>query len=316
MLNNKIIAIFGGSGFVGRQIIRELAAQGYTVRVATRSPASCYDLRTAGTPGQVVPQFYDPGRPDTIGAVVSGAYGVVNCVGILYERGRTKFHATHAELPRQLATACKRHHVERFVHISALGIDSNKSQYARTKLMGEQAVHDLFPSATTLRPSIIFGPEDGFFNMFARLSQTMPVLPLIGGGRTRFQPVYVGDVADAVVRAMTTTDMMGKTYELGGPEILTFRQIYDCLFAQLGYRRKLISIPWGLAGLQARVMQLFPKPLLTVDQVKSLRSDNVVRSGALSFKDIGITPKSLDLILPTYLDCYRQGGKFADKKRA
>jgi uncharacterized protein YbjT (DUF2867 family) len=316
MLNNKIIAVFGGSGFVGRQIIRELANAGYTVRVATRNPAACYELRSLGTPGQVVAQLYDPARPDTIGAVVAGAYGVVNCIGILFEQGRAKFHAVHTELPRQLATVCKRQHVERFVHISALGLDSNRSQYAHTKAMGEQVVRDLFPPVTILRPSVIFGPGDSFFNMFARLAQIMPFLPLIGGGRTRFQPVYVGDVADAVIRALSGAEMMGKTFELGGPEVLTFREIYDRLFREIGFRRKLLPLTWGVASLQARILQMFPNPLLTVDQVKNLRTDNVVKSTALSFKDIGIVPKSLDMILPTYLDCYRQGGKFAEKKRA
>jgi uncharacterized protein YbjT (DUF2867 family) len=316
MLNNQIITIFGGSGFLGRQIIRELAAQGYTIRVASRTPQSCYDVRTTGAPGQVVPQFYDPSRPDTIGAVINGSYAVINCIGILFEKGRTKFHAAHAELPRQLATSCKRHHVERFVHISALGVDSNKSNYARTKLMGEQAVRDIFQGATILRPSVIFGTEDNFFNMFARMCQFMPALPLIGGGKTKFQPVFVGDVADAAVRAIRTPDMIGKIYELGGPDVLTFREIYEKLFENIGYRRTLLSLPWSVARFQAGIMQLFPKPLLTVDQVRSLKFDNVMRPGAGGFKDIGVTPKSLDLILPTYLDCYRTGGKFAEKKRA
>ena len=189
MQNNQIITVFGGSGFLGRAIIRDLAAAGYTVRIATRNPQSCYEMRTFGTPGQVVAQYYDPARPDTIGAAISGSYGVVNCVGILYERKRSTFHNAHIELPRAIATGCKRYNVARFVHISALGAQTGKSKYARTKMQGEKIVRDIYPNVCILRPSILFGAGDNFFNMFARLATILPVLPLIGGGKTKFQPV-------------------------------------------------------------------------------------------------------------------------------
>lgn len=321
MLKNQIVTVFGGSGFVGRQIVRELARQGYIIRVATRSPQSCYALRPEGVVGQIVPVAYDPGRPDTIGAAITGSFAVVNCVGILNERGKSKFHAAHVELVRQLSTACKRYGVERFVHISALGVDRAKSNYARSKVAGERTAHDIFPNTIILRPSVIFGPEDNFFNMFARLAQFLPFLPLIGGGKTKFQPVYVGDVADAVLAAITrpiggAQDPRGKTYELAGPDTLTFRELYAKLFAVTGRKRALVTLPWAIAKLQATFMQMLPNPMLTVDQVRSLQTDNVIVGNPLTLADLGVTPRTMDVILPTYLDCYRAGGKFAEMKRA
>ena len=322
MLNNQIVTIFGGSGFVGRHIVRRLATEGYTLRIASRTPASCYELRTAGAVGQIVPQFYDPGRPDTIAAAIIGSVAVINCVGMLYEHGRSKFHAAHAELPRQIATTCKRLGVRQLVHISSLGVDVARSNYARTKLLGEKAVRDNFPGVTILRPSVMFGADDRFFNRFARLAQIMPALPLVGGGRTRLQPVYVDDVAEAVLNVLRrpptgdADDPRGKIYELGGPEVLDFRAIYDRMFAATGQRCMLAPLPWGLAKFKAMFLQLLPDPLLTVDQVRSLQTDNVVQPGALGLDDLGVTPTPLDAVLPSYLARFRPGGTFAEKKRA
>jgi uncharacterized protein YbjT (DUF2867 family) len=321
MLNNRIVTVFGGSGFIGRRIIKMLAVDGYTIRVASRTPDSCYELRTMGAPGQVVPSFFDPARPETIGAAITGSCAVINCMGILFERGKATFHAAHAELPRQLATSAKRHNVDHFVHISALGVDQSKSRYAKSKLAGEQAVFDNFPSATILRPSVVFGPGDNFFNMFATLAKYLPFLPLIGGGKTRFQPVYVDDIAAAVAEVLRRApvggvqDPRGRIYELGGPEILTFCQIYERLFVFTGQRRTLITLPWGLARIQAGFMQMLPKPMLTIDQVKSLQTDNVVSPTAQTFKNLGISSTALDVILPTYLDRFRPGGRFAELKQ-
>lgn len=314
---NKIVTIFGGSGMVGRAVTQEFAKLGYQVRVATRRPQTCYTMRSYGTPGQVMPISYDPARPDTIASAIQGAEIVVNTVGMLYERRRATFHAAHVELPRQIATACKRSNVKRFVHISALGVDTARSKYAKTKLHGEQVVRDIFPGVVILRPSVMFGPDDGFFNLFARLAQILPVLPLIGGGKTKFQPVYVGDVARAVVVAATgPADVAGNTYELGGPDQVTFRDIYARLFDVMGTRRFLMPLPFPIAKIQGRVMQMFPNPMLTVDQVVSLETDNIVGTGVKTFKDLGIVPTSMDLILPTYLSHYRAGGIFGEKQRA
>lgn len=316
MFPAKIATVFGGSGFLGSVIVRHLADAGYIVRIATRTPAACYALRVHGTPGQIVPQFYDPARPDTIGAMINGSSVVVNCVGQLSERKRRKFHAAHTELPRQIAASCKRYHVARLVHISALGVDHSRAKYAHSKLAGEQAVLNAFPQATILRPSVIFGAGDGFFNLFARLAQFLPALPLIGGGRTKFQPVYVEDVAAAAMQAINTPAMAGQIYELGGPEVLTFRQIYDRLFETIGYRRALVPLPFWMARIQARVLQMLPTPPLTVDQVRLLQTDNVVAAGARTFADMGLAPTPMAAILPGYLAAYRIGGSFAEAARA
>lgn len=316
-MSHQIVTVFGGSGFLGRAIVARLARAGFTVRVATRCPQACYALKTLGTPGQIVPQLYHPGRPETSAAAINGAYAVVNTVGILYERRRSTFHAAHVELARQIATACKRYNVARFVHLSALGIDQAQSKYAKTKLQGEQVVQDIFPQVAILRPSILFGPDDHFFNRFARMASILPALPLIGGGNTRFQPVFAGDVADAVQALVIGGDaLQGQIYELGGPEVLTFRQIYERLFANTGVTRTLVTLPWWVARVQATFLQMLPHPVLTRDQVKSLETDNVVTPGSAGFRELDIVPKALDTILPTYLNAYRPGGKFAEMKRA
>jgi NADH dehydrogenase len=317
MRQQPLITLFGGSGFVGRSIVRALAARGYFVRIATRTPDACYELRTAGTPGQIVAQFYDPARPETIAQAVAGATAVVNCVGMLFERKRATFHAAHAELPRQIATACKRQGVARLVHISALGIEEDKSKYARTKCQGEQAIRDGFPGAIILRPSVIFGPDDNFFNLFATLARYLPFLPLIGGGHTQFQPVYVEDVAVAAVAVITGgPEHVGQTYELGGPDVVSFRQIYRLLFEVTNLSRPLVPLPWGLAKFKAWFWERLPGRLLTVDQVRSLETDHIVVAGAKGFAELGIAPRSMSIILPTYLDRFRPGGKFAELKRA
>jgi uncharacterized protein YbjT (DUF2867 family) len=309
--------IFGGSGMVGRAIIERLSALGYTVKIATRTPQACYALKTSGTPGQIVPQLYDPARPDTIAAAIHGSSVVINCVGVLFEQGRSTFHAAHHELARQIATACKRYAVDRLVHISALGIDQSKSKYATSKRQGEEAVRDVFPNAVILRPSIIFGPDDSFFNRFARMITMMPFLPLIGGGKTKFQPVYIGDVASAVVTIVNgPTTLFAKTYELGGPDIVTFRDIYSILFAMTGRTRLLVSLPWGIAKIQGWILERLPGKLLTRDQVISLQTDTIVQTGALGFKELGLVPTAMATILPIYLSRFRPGGLFGEHARA
>ena len=308
--------VFGGTGFVGRQIVRALAREGYTVKVATRFPEKAFFLKTAGNVGQVVPVACKAGDDAAIRAAVRGCDVVVNCVGILYQKGKSTFTRIHTELPRSIAKACAAEKVAHLVHLSALGCEESESKYGKSKLNGELAVHENFPKATILRPSVVFGPEDEFFNMFARLSTVLPALPLVGGGCTKFQPVYVADIADAVMKAIASSDSEGQIYELGGPDILTFRQIYERLFAQTGRKCFLVSLPWGVAKLQGHVMGLLPKPLLTADQVESLKTDNVVAADAKTLADLGVVPTGLDIILPTYLARFRPGGRFGDKKRA
>ena len=312
----KIATIFGGTGFIGRHIVQRLAKAGYTVKVATRTPAHAYFLKPCGTPGQIVPFACDYGDPQSIAAAVAGAEVVINCIGILFERKRRQFMRVHAEIPRAIAAACRAAGVKSFIHISALGVDKASSRYAASKCAGEQAVLEEFPDASVLRPSVVFGPEDEFFNKFAELSRYMPALPLIGGGETRFQPVYVGNVADAAMACIGNPAATGNTYELGGPETVTFREIYERLFNVTGRRRCLVSLPFGIAKIQATFLQMLPRPLLTRDQVETLKTDNVVMAAALQLGDLGITAKPMTGILEDYLEYSRSGGHFSDKKRA
>jgi NADH dehydrogenase len=307
---------FGGTGFIGRQIVRELARAGYTVKVATRVPEKAFFLKPCGNVGQIVPFACKTGDESSIRAAVKGCDVVVNCIGILYEKGKSTFTKIHTELPRSIAKACAAEHVGRLIHISALGCEESESKYGKSKLNGELAARENYAKTTILRPSVVFGVEDDFFNMFGRLSTVLPALPLVGGGHTKFQPVYVGDVADAVMKVVLNPQSEGKTYELGGPDVLSFRQIYERLFAETGRKRMLISLPWGIAKFQGCVMSLLPKPVLTVDQVESLKTDNIVTPGAATLADLGLSPTSMDIVLPTYLARFKPGGRFGDKKRA
>ncbi len=318
--NGKIATIFGGTGFIGTQIVREMAAKGWIVKVATRVPERAYFLKPCGTVGQVVPVACDYRDEASIDAAVKGSDYVVNCIGILYERKKSKFQRVQVDVPEMIAQACAKENVSRFVHISALGCDQCGSKRAKSKYEGEKAVRKAFPAATILRPSIVFGPEDDFFNMFAAMARYAPFLPLIGGGRTKFQPVYVGDVADAVMAGLTRIQdekgPQGATYELGGPEIVTFRQVYERIFSHTGRDKMLVALPWGIAKVKACFLSLLPKPLLTPDQVESLKTDNVVSAGALKLQDLGIRAEAMDAILPSYMEQYQAGGRFSDKKRA
>jgi uncharacterized protein YbjT (DUF2867 family) len=256
----KMACVFGGTGFIGRQVVRRLADQGYTVKIATRVPERAYFLKTGGNVGQIVPFLCRSGDEAAIRAAVQGCEIVVNCVGILFEKGKSNFTKIHTELPRAIAKACTAEKVSRLIHISALGCAESHSKYGKSKLNGELAVLENFPKATILRPSVVFGVEDNFFNMFGRMAAVLPALPLIGGGKTKFQPVYVGDVADAVAKAVTSPCTEGQIYELGGPDILSFRGIYERLFAETGRKRMLVSLPWGAAKFQGCMLGILPKP--------------------------------------------------------
>ena len=324
ILMDKVACVFGGTGFIGTQIVRELAQQGYRVKVATRVPERAFFLRPCGVVGQVVPCAFDYSA-ESISECIEGCEIVVNAVGILFEKGRSRFSKVHVDLARTIAENCAQHNVKYFVHLSALGIEQSRSRYAQSKREGEKAVHEAYPNATILRPSVVFGPGDSFFNMFASLAQIAPALPLIGGGKTRFQPVYVGDVADAVMTAIAPPaidiqDAKGQIILLGGPEILSLKDIYHRLFQEIKTKRMLLTLPFPVAKIKAAFLGLLPKPPLTIDQVESLKSDSVVDiergDGRLDLSDLGIEPTGMSTILPTYLARFQPGGRFADKKAA
>jgi NADH dehydrogenase len=311
---DTIVTVFGGSGFLGRHVVRALAKRGYRIRVAVRRPELAGHLQPLGRVGQIHAVQANLRYPASLAAAARDSRAVVNLVGILFERGRQKFEAvqTHgADAVAQTATALG----ARLVHVSALGVsDQSTSSYARSKAEGEQRVRAAAPGATIFRPSIVFGPEDDFFNRFASLARFAPALPLIGGGETRFQPVYVGDVAEAIARAVDGATRPGTTYELGGPEILSFRQLMEFVLATVQRKRLLVPLPFWAAKLQASFLQFMPKPLLTPDQVELLRSDNVVSDDAIrdqrTLAGLGIAPHTIEAIVPSYLWRFRKTGQF------
>lgn len=320
-LNGKLVTVFGGSGFIGRYIVRSLARRGYRVRVAVRRPDLAEHLQPLGVPGQIMPVQANLRYRGSVDRAVGGADAVVNCVGILYSAGAQTFDAVQSFGPRAIAEAARAAGIDRVVHISAIGADvSSASEYARSKAAGEQGLFETVPEAIVFRPSIVFGPEDDFFNRFAEMARISPVLPLIGGGQTKFQPVYVADVAEAVARAVDGDVEQGKVYELGGPDIKTFRQCMELMLAIVKRRRLLVSLPFRIASIQARILQLLPKPLLTVDQVKQLKVDNVVSQIAIeegrTLDGLGINAHTMAAILPTYLGRFRVHGQYDEHRLA
>jgi uncharacterized protein YbjT (DUF2867 family) len=298
----QVITIFGGSGFVGQYIVRDLARAGYRLRLVERDVVAAASLKTQGEVGQISVTHGDITKPESYVAALEGAYAVINLVGILFERGQQTFAALHAAAPEKLSQIAVKAGVKHFLHMSALGVDkATTSRYAATKLAGENVVRAAFPQATIFRPSVIFGAEDNFYNQFACMSRFSPFLPLIGGGKTKFQPVYVADVAQAFLTALQHPESAGRTYELGGAVELTFQQILASIKEMTNRSPYLLTIPTCIAKLGATFTQLLPTPLLTKDQVELLKYDNVVSASAYGFKDLGITPKHPDDIVPTYL---------------
>lgn len=315
--STSIVTVFGGSGFIGRHLIRRLAKTGAMIRVASRHPSRAQFLKPAGNVGQIVPIATDITNDHSVAMAVTGASTVVNLIGVLYESSRWRFDAVHAEAPRRIGMAARLAGVERLVHVSAIGADLNSpAAYARSKAAGEANLRSVFPEATILRPSVLFGPEDNFLNMFGGLALMSPVLPLLGGGQTRFQPVYVGDVADAIIAALAAPDAAGKTYELGGPRVYTFKELLVYLLEQIRRKRLLVPVPFGLARLKASVLELLPSPMLTRDQVELLKKDNVVADNALTLKDLGVAATALEVIAPSYLDRFRPGGRYSRTQTA
>ena len=311
--SSPIVTIIGGSGFVGRYIAQRMARRGWRVRVACRRPNKALFVKPYGVVGQVEPVQCNIRDEASMARVIRGAQTVINCVGVLWENGRNTFDATQAEGAARAARIAAAEGVQRFVHVSAIGADADSpSEYARTKAAGEAGVLQAFPDAVILRPSIVFGTEDGFFNQFAGLSRLTPILPLVGA-ETHFQPVWVEDVAEAAACAATGEAAPG-IYELGGPEVETFRGCIEKMLHIIRRRRLVVNLPFFIAHLQGWVMQktawLGIQPLITSDQVKLLRRDNVVSEGAKTFADLGITPTAMDAILETYLYAYRPYGQY------
>lgn len=308
MALRRVAAVFGGSGFIGRYVVKRLASEGYVVRVAVRDPERARFLMTAGRVAQIVPLFASLTQEATVERAVEGADVVVNLVGVLAERRAGDFQRLQADGAGRIARAASAAGAKRLVQVSAIGADpASPSLYARSKAEGEAQVQAGFPGATVLRPSVVFGAEDKFFNRFGALAQVLPVMPVIAGA-TRFQPVYVGDVADAAMASLDREDAPGRTYELGGPRVWTFRELLAWIVQETHRKRPLVEVPMGLARLQARIGEYLPGKPLTRDQLLLLSRDNVVSPGAAGLDALDIVPTPVELVVPAYLDRYRPGG--------
>ena len=317
-----LVTVFGGSGFVGSQIVRALARRGHRVRVAVRRPGLGYRLPMLGDVGQIEVVQANIREPLSVGRALEGAEGCVNAVAVLHQSGRQTFEALHVEGATTIAEAAAASGVERFVQISAIGADpASPSAYGRTKAAGEAAARAAIAGTTVIRPSVVFGPGDAFFNRFAEMAMVSPVLPLIGGGETKFQPVFVGDVAAAVAAALTDSEAAGKTYELGGPRVYSFRELMELLLEVIDRQRILAPVPFGLAGLLGLGGDFIAAtgliaPPITRDQVAMLRADNVVAPGAPGLAELGVAASAAEPIIPTYLYRYRKGGQYAEVLQA
>jgi len=320
----RLVTVFGGSGFIGRTVVRRLAARGWVVRVAVQDPIAAEFVRTMGDVGQVTPLRASITDPVQVKFAVAGADAVINLVGVLYESGKKTFDAIHVKGAANVAQAAKAAGVAKLVHMSALGADKNsEAAYARSKAAGEEAVLAAFPGATIFRPSVVFGPDDDFFNRFGKMAVVSPVLPvftsdgfkpvctedgcgidLFGSGGPTFQPVYVGDVAEAVVKVLDEPKLAGKVYELGGPRRYSMKEIMELVIAVTGRKRHLLPVPFGLGMIQATFLQMLPNPMLTKDQVRMMKVDNVVRGGKPGLSELGIAPVAAEVTLPLYMKRY------------
>ena len=315
--SDTIVTVYGGSGFLGRHVVRALAKRNYRIRVAVRRPDLAFHLQPLGRVGQIHAVQANLRDAPSVEAAARDASVLINLVGILFEGGRQRFDTIHSLGAEQVALAANAHGA-RVVHVSAIGADEHASaHYARSKAAAEKLVLAAQPAAVIMRPSIIFGPEDAFFNRFAALARMSPVLPLIGGGNTRFQPVFVGDVASAIADAVDGKLKAGTTYELGGPEVRTFKQLLEYVLATVERKRLLVPVPFFLAKLQAMALQFLPMPMLTPDQVEMLRIDNVVSEAAVAegrtLQGLGITPETIEAIVPAYLWSFRKTGQFRNR---
>jgi NADH dehydrogenase len=314
--NRALVTIYGGSGFIGRHVVRAIAKTGARMRVAVRRPELAGHLQPLGGVGQINPVQANVRFPDSLLAAAQGADAVINLVGILFPSGKQTFTSVQDEGARHVAEAARAAGAQALVQVSAIGADpGSPSVYARSKAAGEAAVRDVFPGAVILRPSVVFGPEDDFFNRFAALARIAPVLPLIGGGNTKFEPVFAGDVAKAVIAALTGTAEAGAPYELGGPEVLTLKEVMERVLTYTMRKRLLVPVPFWLARLKGAFLQLLPNPMLTVDQVKLLQTDTVVsedtKRAGRTLEGLGIAPVAVAAVVPAYLEQYRPRGQFS-----
>jgi len=309
--NQKIIAIFGAGGFIGRHLMRHLTKLDYRIKVATHNVHLKGYLKPLGNPGQIELFKTNIFNQEEVKRVLKNCDLVINLVGILYETRKKKFNHVHAQFPFLLSNLCNEFEIKNLVHVSALGIkEKHSSLYMQSKLEGEKAIQNNFKPSVILRPSVIFGPEDKFFNTFASLAQFSPFLPLIGGGKTKFAPIYVGDVAKAITKALELNNSEPKIYELGGNKNYSFKELMEILLEEIKKKRLLISIPFGFAKFQSYFLQMMSKPLLTPDQVELLKYNNVVSGDHPTLKDLGISATSIESILPKYIYRFKSGGQF------
>jgi NADH dehydrogenase len=309
--NQKIIAIFGAGGFLGKHLMRELTKLDYRVKVATRNPYLKGYLKPLGSPGQIELFKTNIFDQESVKQVLKNCDLAINLVGILYETRKQKFNQIHSQFPHLLSNLCNELGTKNLIHVSALGVrERHTSQYMQSKLQGEKNIQDNFKPSVILRPSVVFGPSDKFFEKFASIAQFSPFLPLIGGGKTKFAPIYVGDVAKAIVKSLELNNSQTKIYELGGPEDYSFKELMEILLAEIKKKRFLISIPWSFAKFQSYFLQMLPNPLLTPDQVELLKYSNVVSGDYPTLKDLGVSGTPIHSILPKYIYRFRTGGQF------
>ncbi len=317
----KLVTVFGGSGFVGRYVVQALARRGHRIRVAVRRPDLAGHLQPLGMVGQIKAIQANLRYRWSVDRAVEGVDAIVNLVGILAEGGRQTFDAVQAFGPRAIGEAARAQGIASVVHVSAIGADQPSTVgYMRSKAEGEVGIRETVPEAVIVRPSIVFGPEDHFFNRFAAMARLSPALPLIGGGKTRFQPVFVGDLGEAIARAVDGGAEPGAIYELGGPEVLTFRQCMERMLQVTRRKRLLLPLPWFAARIMGRVGEYMPGKPITLDQVRMLMFDNVVSADAererRTLEGLGIDPTALEIVLPTYLSRFREYGEFAQTRTA
>jgi NADH dehydrogenase len=317
--SHKLVTVIGGSGFLGRHIVRALAKRGFRIRVAVRRPDLAIHVQPLGKVGQIVPVQANVRYPDSLAAACASADAVIYLPGVLYSAGGQSFQAIHAFGAEAAAKAATGAGAAQFIHISALGADKNSpSDYARSKAEGEERVQNAFPGAIIVRPSIVFGPEDHFFNRFAAMARVSPVLPVFGG-RTKLQPVFAGDLADGVELLVERGFADGRIYEFGGPQVYTFKDLIHFTLRTIMRRRLVLPLPFAVGNVLAGLMQFLPKPPLTIDQLKLLRTDNVVSAEAehenRTLRGLGILPRDIEAIVPTYLYRYRRAGQFSEAEQ-
>ena len=308
----KQVTVFGGSGFVGRAIVRALAQEGLQVRIAVRRIELAESIKTAGDVGQITVMRTNLRVPQSVAAAIAGSDAVINASGIPFQRGRQRYRTVHVAGARAIADAAQAAGVERLVHISGIGAEhrSSTNRYIQSKIEGEDAIIAGFPTATILRPSVVFGPDDAMFNRMARIAATAPFVPVVGGGTARVQPVFVGDVGAAAVAVLARPETAKKVFELGGPRVYTYREIAALVLREIDRDKPIVSVPAFLMKIAGFFAEFLPVPPITADQVELLTQDNVARPGAPGLADLGIAATAAEVILPTYLDRFRIGGRY------